>query len=222
MVPMITMLLILMYAMVIRKPLQESIESSHEASAKKNRHSKGRMNITGIIEEEEISTFDKKMRRKSTAMSSVENVITVLEEIFDISCSEYDIHVNFPGGMPVDGPSAGISITTAIYSAIKKVPVNNKVAMTGEISIHGKVKPIGGVNAKIQAAQKAGVRKVIIPKENWQDSFKNIRGIDIVPVSNIMEVIDEAILNNNDNVDDVVNADIKNDIDILTAKVLKA
>ena len=193
-----------------------------EASAKKNRFNKGKINITGIIEEEEISMFNKKMRRKSTAMCSVENVITVLEDVFNISCSEYDIYVNFPGGMPVDGPSAGISITTAIYSAINRVPVDNKVAMTGEISIHGNVKPIGGINAKIQAAQKAGVKKVIIPKENWRDSFKDIQGIEIIQVSNIEEVILEAILKDDININTTINSDIKNDVDMLTAKPLKA
>ena len=88
-----------------------------------------------------------------------------MERNFNIDTDKYDIHVNFPGGSPVDGPSAGISIATAIYSAVTGAAIDNKVAMTGEISIHGNVKPIGGVNAKIQAAKKAGVTKVIIQKK---------------------------------------------------------
>lgn len=165
-----------------------------EASALKNKYGNGKINITGVVEKEEISTQNRKLTRKSNAQCSIENVITVLKNVFDIPCEDYGIHVNFPGGGPVDGPSAGISMTTAIYSAIKKIPVNNAIAMTGEISIHGRVKPIGGVNAKIKAALKAGAKTVIIPRENWQESFSNFEEIDVIPVSFIDEVIDLALI----------------------------
>jgi len=166
-----------------------------EATARKVSLHKGVLKITGVIEEEEMESSNRKMRRKSTAKCSVENVITVISDIFDFDINEYDIHINFPGGSMVDGPSAGVSIATAVYSAITKKPVDNEVAMTGEISIRGEIKPIGGVNAKIKAAKKAGAKKVIIPSENWQDSFRKEEGIKVIPVKNINEVIKISIIN---------------------------
>ncbi|WP_035289601.1 ATP-dependent protease LonB [Clostridium sp. KNHs214] len=165
-----------------------------EAIAIRSKDGEGDLKVTGIIEKEEITNSNRKLIKSSTAKCSVENVITVLHNIFDINSKNYNIHVNFPSGIPVDGPSAGISIATAIYSAIKGIPINNKVAMTGEVSLNGKVKPIGGVTAKIGAAKKAGADKVIIPKENWQENFKFISGIEIIPVDNLQQVIKIALL----------------------------
>lgn len=165
-----------------------------EATAIKLSGKDGKIVVTGIMDEEEIGTYTKKFRRKSTAKSSVDNVITVLRKYLGIDPRNYDIHINFPGGVPIDGPSAGITITTAIYSAIVGLPVDNETAMTGEISIRGKVKPIGGVAAKIEAARKAGASRVIIPRENYQECFEN-SDIKIIPVDDIREVIELAIIN---------------------------
>ncbi|KAB2495674.1 ATP-dependent protease LonB [Priestia endophytica] len=149
---------------------------------------KGKINITGIVEEESIGGSGKSIRRKSMARSSIENVITVLRTM-GMEESEYDIHVNFPGGIPIDGPSAGIAMATGIYSAIYNVPVKHTIAMTGEIGLHGKVKPIGGVVAKVKAAKQAGVETVIIPKENMNSLLEEIKGIEIIPVTHIKEVL---------------------------------
>ncbi|GAB6169435.1 ATP-dependent protease LonB [Clostridium carnis] len=164
-----------------------------EATARSISHRKGELKVTGIVEEEEISSSNRKIKRKSTAYSSIQNVLTVLNNLFNLECEKYDIHINIPGGMPVDGPSAGITIATAVYSAVKNIKVNNKVAMTGEISLLGSVKPIGGASAKISAAQKAGANKVIIPIENWNDSFSELKGIEVIPVRTLKEVIDIAM-----------------------------
>ncbi|WP_026314446.1 ATP-dependent protease LonB [Heyndrickxia acidiproducens] len=153
---------------------------------------KGTINITGIVEEESIGGQGKSVRRKSMARGSIENVITVLRTM-GVPADQYDIHVNFPGGIPIDGPSAGIAMATGIYSAIYKIPVDHTVAMTGEISIHGNVKPIGGVYAKVKAAAQSGAKTVIIPAENMQTSLKEIKGISILPVFKLEEVLDIAL-----------------------------
>ncbi|EKQ53315.1 MULTISPECIES: ATP-dependent protease LonB [unclassified Clostridium] len=164
-----------------------------EVSCKRVTERRGELKVTGIVEEEEITTNNKKIKMKSTAYASVQNVLTVLDNLFDLCSDKYDIHVNIPGGMPVDGPSAGISIATAIYSAITKQKVNKFVAMTGEISILGAVKAIGGVKAKITAAFKAGAQKVIIPQDNYDESLNELCEINIIPVSNFREVIKIAL-----------------------------
>lgn len=160
-----------------------------EAAAKNVKFNKGTIKVTGIVDEEEITSSNRNIKRKSNAKCSVENALTVLKNIFDVDCEDYDIHINFPGGVPVDGPSAGISITCAIYSAIKGIAISNKIAMTGEISLHGEVKAVGGVNAKIAAARRAGVTKVIIPKENWVESHRELKNIEVIAVSHIKELI---------------------------------
>ncbi|GFZ31821.1 ATP-dependent protease [Clostridium zeae] len=189
-----------------------------EASAKNVIGRKGSLKITGIIEEEEITSSNRKVKRKSTAYCSVENVLTVLNNNFDIECDNYDIHINFLGGVPIDGPSAGISIATAVYSAIKNIPVSNHVAMTGEISLQGLVKPIGGVNAKISAAQKAGAKIVVIPSENYSQSFDSLEGIKVKPVDNIVEVINLALTNICDKIGN--NTPTEQSVEVLSARSL--
>jgi Lon-like ATP-dependent protease len=150
---------------------------------------KGRINVTGVVEEEELGGGGKTIRRKSMAKGSVENVLTVLRSKLKVESADFDIHVNFPGGTPIDGPSAGVAIATAIYSAITGTAVDNRVAMTGEVSIQGTVKPVGGVVSKVEAARQAGVTKVFIPRENYQRIFADLEGIEVIPVDTVEEVI---------------------------------
>jgi len=165
-----------------------------EVTAYPAHNRKGEMYVTGIVEEEESGQGSKKIRRKSMARSSLENVLTVLRRELKIEPRHYDIHVNFPGGIPLDGPSAGIAMATAVYSAIKKRKVDNTVAMTGELSIRGKVKPVGGVDAKVEAAIQAGCKKIYIPKENWQARFMHLaKEIEIIPIDTLDEVINQVM-----------------------------
>lgn len=113
--------------------------------------------------------------------------------------STKDIHIHAPeGAVPKDGPSAGITMATALYSALSNKKVRHDVAMTGEITLRGKVLPIGGLNEKSMAAYKNGVKTVIIPKENSRDlseideEVKN--NVTFVPVSDIKEVLKIAVL----------------------------
>lgn len=161
--------------------------------------SKGSLKVTGIIEEEEFNKNNGKMKRRSTAFASVENVLTVMKNVFDIPYKDYDIHINFPGGMPVDGPSAGVAIFIAVYSAILKKPVSAKIAMTGELSIRGNIHPVGGVHAKINAAREAGIEKVFIPLDNWQETYKNY-AIEVIAVKNIGELVKQVFEKQNDDI----------------------
>ncbi|QYR23357.1 ATP-dependent protease LonB [Paenibacillus sp. sptzw28] len=159
-----------------------------EVSAIPARSGKGSFTITGVVDEEELGGGSRTLRRKSMAKGSVENVLTVLRRI-GLKPENFDLHINFPGGTPIDGPSAGIAMATAIASAIKGEPVDNKLAMTGEVGIHGDVKPVGGVLAKVEAAFQAGAETVVIPRENWQEIFADLQGLKVIPVDRIDEVL---------------------------------
>ncbi|WP_276352863.1 ATP-dependent protease LonB [Cohnella caldifontis] len=148
---------------------------------------RGQFTITGVVDEEELGGGQRTLRRKSMAKGSVDNVLTVLKR-HGLHPENYDLHINFPGGTPVDGPSAGVAMAVAIASAITKTPVDNKLAMTGEISIHGRVKPVGGVIAKVEAAFQSGAETVLIPKENWQEIFAGLEGVRVIPVDRMEEV----------------------------------
>lgn len=168
-----------------------------EASAVQAAKGKGVVTVTGMIDEEEMGSEGRRMRRKSTARGSVDNVMTAIRKYLNIDPRDYDIHLNFPGGIPIDGPSAGIAIMSAVYSAMTGMPLDNKTTMTGEVSISGDVKPVGGVPAKIQAAAQAGAEKVLIPVENWQENFSKEK-IQVIAVKRVEEVIQASLYSNDE------------------------
>ena len=168
-----------------------------EATAVPVAKGKGSFTITGVVDEEEMGGGGRTLRRKSMARGSIENVLTVLKRM-GLQVSGYDIHINFPGGTPIDGPSAGIAIATAVTSAIRGIKVDHQIAMTGEVGIHGKVKPVGGVVAKVEAAFQAGATTVFIPKDNWQSLFEGLEGLRVIPVETVTEVFEQVFSSQRD------------------------
>jgi ATP-dependent Lon protease len=152
---------------------------------------KGRMQATGTLGDvmkESIDAARSYVRSKSTA-------IGVTPPTFD----KRDIHVHVPeGGTPKDGPSAGIAMTTAIVSVLTGIPVRREVAMTGEVTLRGRILPIGGLKEKLLAALRAGIKTVLIPAENEKDLAdipENVRkGLNIIPVATVDQVLAQALV----------------------------
>ncbi len=152
---------------------------------------KGRMTVTGNLRDvmkESISAAASYVRSRAIDFG-------IEPPLFDKS----DIHVHVPeGATPKDGPSAGVAMATAIVSIMTGIAVNKDVAMTGEITLRGRVLPIGGLKEKLLAALRGGIKKVLIPEENAKDladipdNVKN--NMEIVPVSHIGEVLQHALL----------------------------
>lgn len=125
----------------------------------------------------------------SMAKDSVFNAAAVVRKITGEDLSNYDVHINIIGGGRIDGPSAGTAILIAIISAITNTPIRQNAAITGEISIQGKVKAVGGVFEKAYGAKQAGITTLVIPKENEQDIPKEHLGLNIVPVETAEEAL---------------------------------
>ena len=135
---------------------------------------------------------------------SIQIAISLIKNIYPEyvkKISESDIHIHVPeGAVPKDGPSAGITITTALASLLTNKKVSGNIAMTGEVSLRGNVMPIGGLKEKLMAAERAGVKKAFIPKDNIED-LKDIpeeikEKIEVIPVTTVKEVLKELKLIN--------------------------
>jgi ATP-dependent Lon protease len=151
---------------------------------------KGKMTVTGNLRDvmkESISAAASYVRSRAIDFG-------IEPPIFD----KKDIHVHVPeGATPKDGPSAGVAMVTAIVSVLTGIPVRKDVAMTGEITLRGRVLPIGGLKEKLLAALRGGIKKVLIPEENAKDLAEipdNVKsGLEIVPVSRVGEVLQHAL-----------------------------
>ena len=151
---------------------------------------KGRLTLTGQLGD----VMKESAQAALTYCRSRSEELQVTEDYFD----KIDIHVHVPAGaIPKDGPSAGITIATAMYSAITKRKVAGKVAMTGEVTLRGRVLPIGGLKEKALAALRADITKIIIPEHNKKDLAeipKDIRDkMEFHPVRDMDEVVKIAL-----------------------------
>jgi len=151
---------------------------------------KGQLILTG-----QLGDVMKESAQAAVSYSRTRSVDLGIPENF---FQKHDIHLHVPeGATPKDGPSAGVSLTTALVSALAKIPVDRNTAMTGEITLRGKVLPIGGVKEKVLAAHRAGISTVILPEENEKDYVEipeNVRGgLKVVFVKNVQEVLDSAL-----------------------------
>lgn len=152
---------------------------------------KGQLTLTGSLGDV--------MKESATAalsfLKSKSDQLSITAERFE----KTDIHIHIPeGGIPKDGPSAGVTLTTALISAFVEIPVHREIAMTGEITLRGKVLPVGGIKEKILAAKRAGIKKIILPERNKKDLTElkpsDLHGLEIVFVTAITEVVDLALV----------------------------
>ena len=142
---------------------------------------------------------------KESAQTAI-SYIRSISDRFDIPDDFYqtkDIHIHIPeGATPKDGPSAGVTMATAVISALTKIPVRCDVAMTGEITLRGRVLPVGGIQEKLLAAHRAGIKKVLLPEEckaQLDEIPQNVKDqMEFVLVKHLDEVLEQALVKDGD------------------------
>ena len=162
-------------------------------------HALGVMHYVGSIIEIEAAAFPAREPRKgavrfndtagSMSRDSVFNATAIVRAFAGIDPADFDLHVNVVGGGNIDGPSAGLAFFLALYSALTKTPLPQDVAVTGEVSIAGNVRAIGGVVEKLYAARQAGMRAIVIPKENAREIEATPEGITVIPVATVADAL---------------------------------
>ncbi len=130
----------------------------------------------------------------SMAKDSVFNALSVIRRLLGIDLGQYDVHVNVVGGGLVDGPSLGLAITAALASAAQNRPALQNVALTGEVSIQGRVRAVGGIPEKLYGARQAGIRKVVLPQENQNDLPSEVGGVQVVLVQTVEEALPHVLV----------------------------
>lgn len=178
----------------------------YEQIPEKEKHEVGHvygLGVSGYIGstiEIEASVFKTKEKGKGTvrfndtagsmAKDSVFNAASVIRKITNMDINDYDIHVNIVGGGRIDGPSAGAAITVCIISAFLNKPVRQDIAITGEISLRGKIKPVGGIFEKVYGAMRKGIKLVLVPKDNLREVPKELKNIEVKGIADIDELME--------------------------------
>ena len=151
---------------------------------------KGRMKVTGNLKD----VMKESISAANSYVKALAPKFGILPPVFD----KTDVHVHVPeGATPKDGPSAGVAMAVAMVSVLTGIPVRKDLAMTGEITLRGRVLPIGGLKEKLLAALRSGIKTVLIPKENEKDLVDlpaNVKsGLEIIPVSLVEEALKHAL-----------------------------
>jgi ATP-dependent Lon protease len=159
----------------------------------------GVIQYVGSIVEIEAAAFPARDPRKGTvrfndtagsmARDAVFNAASVIRAVAGIDPADHDLHVNVVGGGNIDGPSAGLAFFLALYSALSGVPLPQDVAVTGEVSLAGNVRAVGGVVEKLYAARQAGMRAIVLPRENAREIEATPEGIEVIAVGTVVETL---------------------------------